>query len=64
VSNARKVVEPLGGSVVGEFFDVGQSRSVPWERRDAAGRLLKALKDPARRWNAVVVGGGDPVLVR
>ncbi|WP_231961059.1 recombinase family protein [Amycolatopsis thermoflava] len=58
LSNARKFVEPLGGSVVAEFFDVGQSRSVPWERREAASRLLKALKDPGRRWQAVVVGEG------
>ncbi|GAA3854181.1 recombinase family protein [Amycolatopsis tucumanensis] len=58
LSNARKFVEPLGGSVVAEFFDVGQSRSVPWERREAASRLLKALKDPGRRWRAVVVGEG------
>ena len=33
LSNARKFVEPLGGHIAAEFFDVGQSRSVPWERR-------------------------------
>ena len=43
VSNARKFVEPLGGSVVAEFFDVGQSRSVPWERRDEGSQLLAEL---------------------
>ncbi|WP_232376786.1 hypothetical protein [Amycolatopsis aidingensis] len=58
LGNARKFVEPLGGTVAAEFFDVGQSRSVPWERREAAGRLLAALKDPEREWNAVVVGRG------
>ena len=51
-------MEPLGGSVVAEFFDIGQSRSVPWERRPEAGRLLGALKDSRRTWNAVVVGEG------
>lgn len=51
-------MEPLGGSVVTEFFDVGQSRSVPWERRPEAVRLLAALKDSRRTWNAVVVGEG------
>jgi len=56
--NARKFVEPLGGVVVEEFFDIGQSRSVPWERRSQAARLLTALKDPHRGWNAVVVGEG------
>ncbi|GLY71252.1 hypothetical protein [Amycolatopsis taiwanensis] len=29
LGNARKFVEPLGGTVAAEFFDVGQSRSVP-----------------------------------
>jgi len=58
LGNARKFVEPLGGSVVAEFFDVGQSRSVPWERRPEAARLSAALKDSRRRWNAVVVGEG------
>ncbi|NUT49851.1 MAG: recombinase family protein [Saccharothrix sp.] len=56
--NARKFLEPLGGVVVEEFFDIGQSRSVPWERRSEASRLLAALKDPHRGWNAVVVGEG------
>lgn len=58
LSNARKFVEPLAGLVVAEYFDIGQSRSVPWERREAAARLLAALKDPHRGWDAVVVGEG------
>jgi len=56
--NARKFVEPIGGQVVAEFFDVGQSRSMPWERREDAARLLAALKNPHRGWSAVVVGEG------
>ncbi|MFD2489335.1 recombinase family protein [Amycolatopsis jiangsuensis] len=56
--NARKFVEPLGGRVVAEFFDIGQSRSVPWDRRTEAARLLAELKNPRRTWNAVVVGEG------
>ncbi|WP_188989414.1 recombinase family protein [Saccharopolyspora thermophila] len=58
VNNARKFIEPLGGTIEAEFFDVGQSRSVPWERRREASRLLAALKDPRRGWSAVVVGEG------
>jgi len=58
LSNARKFIEPIGGTVVAEFFDIGKSRSVPWERRTEAGRLLAALKDPHREWDAVVVGEG------
>src|SRR5215213_8488147 len=44
LSNARKFVEPYGGLVSAEFFDIGQSRSVPWERRREGARLLAALK--------------------
>ncbi|WP_246009894.1 recombinase family protein [Actinokineospora cianjurensis] len=56
--NAEKFVGPLGGRLVAGFFDIGQSRSVPWERRDEASRLLAALKDPRRTWTGVVVGEG------
>src|SRR5687767_2814682 len=58
IGNARKFVEPLGGQIVAEYFDVGQSRSVPWERRPDASRLLAELKRPDRGWNGVVVGEG------
>ncbi|MDQ3276339.1 MAG: recombinase family protein [Actinomycetota bacterium] len=58
LGNAYKFVEPFGGKVVAEFFDIGQSRSVPWDRRDEASRLLGVLKDPRRPWSAVVVGEG------
>lgn len=58
LGNARKFVEPLGGTVSAEFFDIGQSRSVPWERRREGARLLAALKDPRRTWSALVVGEG------
>lgn len=58
LSVAQKFVEPLGGRVVAEFFDVGQSRSVPWHRRSEAARLLDLLKDASRGWGAVVVGEG------
>ncbi len=53
---ARSLIEPHGGVVVEEFFDVGQSRSLPWSRRPEASRLLAALKDPGRGFEAVVIG--------
>ncbi|MEV0799923.1 recombinase family protein [Kribbella sp. NPDC050281] len=56
VGEATRFVEPLGGVIVEEFFDIGQSRSLPWERRDEASRVLRALKDPARGWDGLVVG--------
>lgn len=36
LGNAKKFVEPLGGTVAAEFFDIGQSRSVSWEGGAAA----------------------------
>lgn len=44
--------------MVAEFFEIGQSRSVPWQRRPEANELLSALKNPHRGWTAVVVGEG------
>jgi DNA invertase Pin-like site-specific DNA recombinase len=56
--NAQKFIEPVGGHIAAEYFDIGQSRSVPWERRDLALQLLAELKNPNRGWAGVVVGEG------
>ena len=47
---------PHGGVIVAEFFDIGQSRSLPWKRRPEAAALLEALKRPDRGFDAVVIG--------
>ncbi|WP_114755922.1 recombinase family protein [Nocardia pseudobrasiliensis] len=47
------------GEIVGTYFDIGHSRSVPWDRRPEAARLLADLKNPKRRWRAIVVGEGQ-----
>jgi hypothetical protein len=44
------------GRIVAEFFDVGQSRAVSWLRRPESARLLKALEDRWRGFEAVVIG--------
>ena len=44
------------GDVVAEFFDIGQSRSIPWKRRPEATRLLAALREDERGFDAVVIG--------
>ena len=44
------------GVVVAEYFDVGQSRSLPWKRRPEAARLLSDLARPDRGFDAVVIG--------
>src|SRR5256714_3020592 len=44
------------GTIVAEFFDYGQSRTLAWPRRPQAAALMAALADPDRGWDAVVIG--------
>jgi DNA invertase Pin-like site-specific DNA recombinase len=57
LGEARRFVEPLGGEILAEaeFFDIGESRSLPWERRTQASRILAELKNPRRGWDGLVV---------
>jgi site-specific DNA recombinase len=55
LARSRQVIESHG-EIVSEFFDIGQSRSLPWKRRPEAARLLEAFRDPHRGFDAVVVG--------
>ncbi|MEW1778722.1 recombinase family protein [Streptomyces sp. NPDC086777] len=56
LTRARALVEPAGGQIVTEYFDVGHSRSLPWQRRPRANDLLQALRNPDRGFDAVVIG--------
>jgi DNA invertase Pin-like site-specific DNA recombinase len=53
---AKALVEPQGGRIVAEYFDVDKSRSIPPQRRPQARLLLAALANPDRGFDAVVVG--------
>ncbi|MER7457352.1 recombinase family protein [Micromonospora sp. NPDC126480] len=53
---AQTLITPRGGMIVEEFFDVGHSRALPWQRRPDASRLLAALRNPRRGFTAVVIG--------
>src|SRR3954469_23048148 len=55
LARSRQIIDSHG-QVVAEFFDIGQSRSLPWKRRPEAARLLDAFRDPDRGFDAVVVG--------
>lgn len=55
LARARALTE-RHGEVVTEFFDVGQSRSIPWKRRPQAAELLEQLRNPNRGFDAVVIG--------
>jgi hypothetical protein len=63
VVGSAKFVQPAGGTIVADYFDVGQSRSVPWDRRGEASRLLAALKDRtvagSASWSARGRGAGS-----
>jgi site-specific DNA recombinase len=55
LARARALIE-RHGQVVTEFFDIGQSRSIPWKRRPQAAALLEMLKNTGRGFGAVVIG--------
>ncbi|MER6047297.1 recombinase family protein [Streptomyces sp. NPDC001793] len=55
-ARARALIEPAGGDIVAEYFDVGHSRALPWKRRPQAAALLDALRNPDRGFDAVVIG--------
>ncbi|MFF0659523.1 hypothetical protein [Micromonospora tulbaghiae] len=44
------------GRIVAEFFDEGVSRRIAWLDRPQAARLLAAVADSARGFDAIVVG--------
>jgi len=56
LTRSRQLIEPAGGEIIAEFFDIGQSRSLPWKRRPEAARLLDQFASPSRDFDAVVIG--------
>lgn len=53
---AMDLIAPHGGVLVTDYFDVGQSRSLPWKRRPEASRLLVDVAARDRSFDAVVIG--------
>ena len=56
ISRSRALIEPAGGIIVAEYFDIGQSRSLPWKRRPRAAQLLPTSPTRIRGFDAVVIG--------
>jgi site-specific DNA recombinase len=56
LSRSRQLIEPHGGTIVAEYFDIDRSRSLPWKRRPQAAALLDAFRNPDRGFDAVVIG--------
>jgi hypothetical protein len=48
LTRARSLIEPHGGHIVEEFFDIDKSRSIPPQRRPEASRLLAAGQPESR----------------
>lgn len=46
ISRSRALIEPAGGIIVAEYFDIGQSRSLPWKRRPRAAQDLTSRRGP------------------
>ena len=56
LGRARSLIEPHGGTIVAKYFDIGETRALPWKRRPQAAALLTALADPQRGFDAVAIG--------
>ena len=37
MARSRALIEPHGGEIVAEFFDIGLSRSLPWQASPGGG---------------------------
>ncbi|MFE6688568.1 recombinase family protein [Streptomyces sp. NPDC057743] len=56
LGRAQSLIEPAGGTIAAEYFDIGATRALPWKRRPHAADLLAALAHPQRGFDAVVIG--------
>jgi hypothetical protein len=54
--DAGHTVPGQRGRIIAEFFDVGYFREIAWNERPEAARLLAAITDPVRGFDAIVVG--------
>jgi site-specific DNA recombinase len=55
LAKARTILPP-GAQIVADYFDIGDTRALPWPRRPETGRLLRELRSGTNAWNAIVVG--------
>ncbi|MGH9018998.1 MAG: recombinase family protein, partial [Acidimicrobiales bacterium] len=51
---ASRLIAPHG-EIVAVYHDIDKSRSLPWDRRPEASRILRELKNPNRGWDALVI---------
>jgi site-specific DNA recombinase len=60
-SRARQIAKastilPPSAQIVADYFDIGDTRALPWPRRPETGRLLRELRSGTNAWDAIVVG--------
>jgi DNA invertase Pin-like site-specific DNA recombinase len=60
-SRARQIAKastilPPSAQIVADYFDIGDTRALPWPRRPETSRLLRELRSGTNTWNAIVVG--------
>ena len=48
------------GVITAAFFDIGESRELPWARRPQAAALVAQLADPERGWDVEAGDHPDP----
>jgi|SRR5690242_9959787 len=56
LADATARVARHGGTIVAEYFDVYPDRLNAWRHRRQAWRLLSAIEDPQRIFDAIIVG--------
>jgi hypothetical protein len=60
-SRARQIAKastilPPSAQIVADYFDIGDTRALPWPRRPETGRLLRELRSGTNAWDAIVAG--------
>jgi site-specific DNA recombinase len=55
LAKARSILPPRA-QITAEYFDIGDSRSVPWPRRPETARILAELRAGTNPWTAIVIG--------
>ena len=62
LAHANTRIARHGGQIVADYFDVYPDRLWSWRHRRQAHLLLRAIADPQRSFDAVVIGNTDTAL--
>ena len=62
LADATARVSRHDGTIIADYFDVYPDRLRAWRHRRQAARLLKAIEDPNRTFDALVIGDTGTAL--